>query len=70
MQPYRVVVTSDYFKATATMKWYPEKNSFACSESEPVINFMVGWTATKIKGYCSDRNWNIEVPLNQLQNTG
>ena len=61
MEKYKIVIKSDYFASEATLLWNSARQTFICIAAKPNINFMISWTAAKIKGYCTDRKWTLEI---------
>ena len=66
MEKYTVTVTSEYFSSDIVLQWNLIQQNFVCVASEPILKFLIGKTATKIKGYCADRNWLIGISKNQI----
>ena len=61
MEKYTIVIKSEYFTSEAILEWNQEQETFVCVAASPIIKFFIGRSVSKIKGYCSDRNWKIEI---------
>jgi hypothetical protein len=69
MEKYTIVIKSDYFTAKAILQWDSNLQMFICIAASSIIKFFVGRTATKIRGYCSDRNWAIAIDIDKYSTT-
>lgn len=53
-------ITAPYFCAGIVLRRNPVTLGYQCAEYAPILHFMRGWTAARIKLYCDRKGWNVQ----------
>jgi hypothetical protein len=52
-------IKAPHFVVGLILKSYPNLGP-VCTNAPPIIKYMVGWTETRIRAYCTKKNWRCE----------